>query len=341
MAREIDRKLRLTAALLGAVTRKDLAAAFRRVNAATPFDVERANKWLQGRAQPREQQVYEDWARLLDVGRGGQWVADCDSETFLAEICARHQRDPEALRGRGEAASPLAGRPERSLPLAGTYACYSHAWSPYFRSRLIRGALSITDMPASDGPTATYAEALPTGHLELTGAVTISPRAVNIDVRESPDGSQFLFCLFPPTPPVSVLAGFMCGTTVIGPDVQPSVTRIAMVRLPAAHPRLREADCYLEPQASIAEDLAALGLPVMQPAVVDRHIGAFLTDGHGGGLDQIAASAHRALVALLDLVWLAELRPGQPPAAAALPPDVAALRDRRGGAGRVVRLRRK
>src|SRR4030095_10089810 len=62
LAREIDRKLRLTAAFLGAATRKDLARAFHRVNAATPFDVERAHKWLQGRATPREPQVYEDWA---------------------------------------------------------------------------------------------------------------------------------------------------------------------------------------------------------------------------------------------------------------------------------------
>ena len=341
MAREIDRKLRLTAALLGTVTRKDLAAAFRRVNAATPFDVERANKWLQGRAQPREHQVYEDWAKLLDLDRNGQWIADCDSETFLAEICGRHHRDPDSLRGRGDAASPPSGKPERGLPLAGTYACYSHAWSPYFRSRLIRGALTITDPPASHGPVATYAEALPTGRLELGGTVTISPRAVAIDVRERPDGSHFLFCLFPPTPPVSVLAGFMCGTTVIGPDVQPSVTRIAMVRLPAASPRLRETDCYLEPQTSVAEDLAALGLPVVQPAVIDRHLGAFLTAGHGGGLDQIAASAYRTLVALFDPAWLAALRPGRTAAALGLPPGIAATRDRRGNASRVVRLRRK
>src|SRR5262245_48901037 len=97
VARDIDRKLRLTAALLGAVTRKDLAAAFRRVNPATPFDIDRANKWLQGRARPREPQVYEDWAKLLDLGHPGAWIADCDSEAFLDAICARHRRDRDAL----------------------------------------------------------------------------------------------------------------------------------------------------------------------------------------------------------------------------------------------------
>ena len=67
MARDIDRKLRLTAAVLGTITRKDLAAQFRLINPATTFDVERAQKWLQGRARPRERQVYEDWASALPM----------------------------------------------------------------------------------------------------------------------------------------------------------------------------------------------------------------------------------------------------------------------------------
>jgi hypothetical protein len=65
IGREIDRKLRLTGAALGTVTLKDLAAAFRRINPATRFDIDRAHKWLQGRARPREAQVYEDWAQSL------------------------------------------------------------------------------------------------------------------------------------------------------------------------------------------------------------------------------------------------------------------------------------
>ena len=84
MPREIDRKLRLTAALLRVATRKDLAKAFQRVNPATPFDVDRAHKWLQGRARPREQQVYDDWTKLLDLGRPGQWIAACADRPCIA-----------------------------------------------------------------------------------------------------------------------------------------------------------------------------------------------------------------------------------------------------------------
>lgn len=71
MARGSDRKPRITATLRGAVTCKDLVAAFRRVNPMTSFDIERTHKWIQGRAHPRVFRLYEDWARVLDLKRSG------------------------------------------------------------------------------------------------------------------------------------------------------------------------------------------------------------------------------------------------------------------------------
>ena len=67
----------------------------------------------------------------------------------------------------------------------------------------------------------------------------------------------------------------MCGTTIIGPETQPSVTRIAMVRLPSVSSRLRTAGAYLPTQGSVAEDLTALGLRIADPATVDRRLGEF------------------------------------------------------------------
>ena len=75
MARDIDRKLRVTAAVLGLITRKDLAAAFRRVNAATTFDIERAHKWLQGRSSPRDARLYQDWVLVLGIDQSAEWIA--------------------------------------------------------------------------------------------------------------------------------------------------------------------------------------------------------------------------------------------------------------------------
>src|SRR3546814_11977111 len=88
----------------------------------------------------------------------------------------------------------------------------------------------------------------------------------------------------------------MCGVAIIAPEVQPSVTRIAMVRLPGISPRLRDAAAYLPPQASIAADLSGLGLHVADAVTVDRCLADFLT-GSGNGLDQMSATAYRARAA--------------------------------------------
>ncbi|TWT00290.1 hypothetical protein [Reyranella sp. CPCC 100927] len=300
VARDIDQKLRLTAALIGAVTRKDLAAAFRRVNASTPFDLDRAHKWLQGRAQPRELQVYEDWVKLLDIDCSAQWVADCDSDAFLAAICARHQCDPYALRRRIEGNNPPIAK-ANSLVLAGTYVCYTHAWSPYFRGRLVRSELSIGAAPKL---AVHFGCVLPTGRIELDGAATFSRRAMHIDVREPAEGTQMAFYLFSPMPPASVLAGFLFGSTFLGPDDQPSVTRIVMVRLPSSNAHLRETEAFMPPNTSVAADLAAMGVPMTDPTAIDQHMSDFMNAGNGGGVDQIATSAYRALVAVFDRSWL-------------------------------------
>jgi hypothetical protein len=304
MARNIDRKLRLTAALLGTVGRKDLAAAFRRVNANTSFEIGRADKWLQGRAQPRELQVYEDWSKVLDLDRPGQWIADCDTDTFLDEICARHGRDREALLRALEGAANRIDGQRSVLELAGTFVCYSHAWSPYFHGRLIRGELSVAAASSPDRLPVTYTEVLPTGAMELKGTMSVAKRAVHIQVSDATGEAQVItFCLFQASPPASVLGGLMFGTTVIGPEAQPSVTRIVLVRLPAATARLRSADAYLPSQGSVAEDLAALGLRVEDSAAADRRLAEFLTGGHGG-FDQVPVSAYRALADLFDRSWL-------------------------------------
>jgi hypothetical protein len=148
VAQDIDRKLRVTAAFLGAVTAKDLAAAFRRANPVTSFDVERAHKWIQGRARPRESRLYEDWAKVVDLDRPGAWIADCISTTS------------------GQ-------RQERNPSLAGTYACYSHAWSPYFRGQIIRGEFSIAQQQGSQRLLARYSERLPTSRLHLEGPAKV------------------------------------------------------------------------------------------------------------------------------------------------------------------------
>jgi hypothetical protein len=308
----MDRKLRLTAALLGTTSRKDLAAAFRRVNPNTAFDVARADKWLHGRARPRDLQIYQDWSKVLDLDRPGQWIRDCGFEDFLAVTCARHGREPEDVRREIDASGRRPVQEGPGLSLAGAYVSYSHAWSPYFRGQLIRGELTIS-AGRSGRPSASYAEILPTGRMQLDGAVAVDKRALRVEVSDTTRISQYVcFSLFPPTPPVSVLGGLMFGTTLIGPDAQPSVTRAVLIHLPAVSTHLRSAEAYLPPGASLAEDLEALGLPIDQPAAIDRCLAEFLNEGGRDGMDQVPASSYRALVDLFDRTWLTRARAGVP-----------------------------
>lgn len=337
LAKDIDRKLRLTAALLGAVARKDLAAAFRRVNPATSFDIGRADKWLQGRARPRERQIYEDWSKVLGLDRPGTWIAACDLDAFIDELCARHGRDRDELLGLLDPSAARGLRDAAGLDLAGTYVCYSHAWSPYFRGRLMRGALSITDNRA-DRASASYTEVLPTGQMRLDGMLAVDKRALRIEVSDATRISQYLhFSLFPPSPPYSVLVGLMLGTTLIGPDAQPSVSRIAMIRLPQQRPHLKTSDAYLPPGSSLAADLERLGLPIDDPASVDDVLGSFLTTGGGDGVDQVSQADYRTLVDLFDRLWLVGI--GGRPAGGLGAVGGALSNPGEGGSGSVVALR--
>jgi hypothetical protein len=309
MAHEIASKLRLTAAVVGAVTRKDLAAAFRRVNASTPFDVDRAHKWLQGRANPRELQLYDDWARLLDLGRPGQWIAECDTESFLDAICARHGTDRDALRRLAEPPGNPERQQERGSMLAGAYACYSHAQSPYHLGKIIRGSLVIEAAARrKDALLATYSEAIAVGRIRLRGPVLFYARAVCLNLHmPSHEGMGPLFCsLFLPTLPVSVLAGVMCGPTLIDPSGQPPyATRVAMFRVPAAGAASLEAsNRYMDSaEDSASGDLAALGLPVAARAPeLGAQLESFLRPGgdRPSGFDQVRVAEYVDLVAACD-----------------------------------------
>ena len=150
MVRDFSMKLRLAAVVLGCTTRKELAAAFRGVNPATTFDVERADKWLSGKALPRGADVYRDWGKLLGLDRPLEWLATCSADELLALLAARDGVAPELLL---ESASDFPNGVRRqpvTRPadggrgfVEGAYACYSYSFSPYFPGWLIRSSMII------------------------------------------------------------------------------------------------------------------------------------------------------------------------------------------------------
>ncbi|KMO36320.1 hypothetical protein ACQVP2_33050 [Methylobacterium aquaticum] len=312
--RDFAAKLQLTAAVLGCQSQKSLAARFRQINPRTEFDVARSYKWTQGRTLPRSAALFDDWARLLNLGRSTQELLTADLDTFRDWLAERYGQVPAAVRGtraRREADGlPLVVPRIDERPLEGHYACFSHAQSPYYRGRLIRSSLTI-EPPDDPGEPAMahYTQTAPSfGVARLSGPVRMYGQTPCLAMHTvSASLAPIFVTLFRPTRPVSVLTGIMSSFTVVDPDNQPPyATRFVAVRIPpqAGH-RLEAGNRYLEAGASPASELAALGLAVAAAPDLDRRVAEYLDTGGWAGSLKGSADASGWLTIACDRVWLA------------------------------------
>lgn len=293
----------MAAAALGCGSRKELCARFRKVNPATECDLERLNKWVQGRSLPRAASVYADFGGVIGTTKPGRWIADCSLEEFAAELAACTGADAATLVAAGgtpaRAGTRAAGLFGGVATLAGAFAAYSPGWSPHFRGRLIRGALRLK--PGRNGTLiATYVETLVGRVVRLTGEVQIAGRSMHCVLRE-PDGDMVLFVsLQVPGPPASILCGVMSGVAFVAHESLPSACRIAFIRVPET-PRLDAGNRYLEPApGAIAADLAELGVTLAEAGRFDAVTREFL----GANPIQVTAQHQAGFADMLDHEYL-------------------------------------
>jgi hypothetical protein len=292
-------KLRMAAAALGCNSRKELCARFRSVNQATQCDLDRLNKWVQGRSLPRAASVYADFAAVVGTAKSASWIADCSIEAFATELahCTGAEPGtlavPDSLAPRG---SPrIAGLFRGIATLAGTYAAYSPAWSPHFHGRLLRGALRLAP-GRSRTLIATYTESLFGREVRLTAEAWIGGRSMHFVVRE-PEGDVPLFIsLQIPGPPASVLCGIMSGVAFVAHEPLPSACHIIFIRVPDT-PRLNATNRYFDPVVgSIATDLLDLSLTVPEA----DHLDALTREFLGTTPIQATTEHQRMFAAILD-----------------------------------------
>lgn len=312
MVRDFGAKLRITAALLGCASQKDLCARFREVNPATTFELDRSYKWMRGCSLPRSAQLYEDWAALLGTARPLHWLQSCTVDEFLQVVCEQHEVSRGALAaqaGLHAAASAETPEPEPrgALPgrhLAGLYACYSHAWSPYFEGRIIRGTLVIEAAGAPQALLATYAERVALGRIQVRGRLTVMGRSVHVDLAE-PVEFRLAMSLFLPGRLSSVLAGVMSGVSWVDADPQPAATRIVIIRVSGLTAAALEAsNRYLDAREPLSGDLTALGLHVAQPAELDHLLDGFLTAYRPSGYLKVGAEEYSRLALAVDRLFI-------------------------------------
>lgn len=302
LARDFAMKLRLAAVVLGCTTRKELAAAFRTANPETTFDVERADKWLNGRALPRTADVYRDLSRLLAPDRPLEWTTGCSADELLAVLVERADLPPDLLLEAARNFPHGARRQPAPRPIdsgasfvEGAYACYSYSFSPYFPGWLIRSSMLIG--PGHGENSVAYSHNMPPLPTRFVGDITFNGRGMQIALHQTVSGDMRIhMALFGPAPPATVLAGMLCGAAVVTPEPEPSAARIILIRLPAPSPAFDALHTAFQPHESIADDLALAGMPFSNPAELDRRIKDYLPAQPRNGIEQIATVEYRQLV---------------------------------------------
>jgi hypothetical protein len=292
-------KLRMAAAALGCSSRKEFCARFRGVNPKTQCDLDRLNKWVQGRSLPRSPSVYADLAAVIGSTKPGRWVADCSPEEFTAELIACTNADAATLaipdnlsrRGNPRAAGLLGG----VATLAGSFAAYSPAWSPPFLGRLVRGALRLA-AGRNGALMATYTETFQGRPLHMSAEVWIGGRAMHFLVRD-PDGDMPAFIsLQLPGPPANVLCGVMSGVAFIAHEPLPSASRIVFIRVQET-PKLDDSNRFFEPApGTIAADLMDLGVSIAEADRLDSFTRKFV----GSNPMQVTPQDQVAFASMLD-----------------------------------------
>lgn len=186
--------------------------------------------------------------------------------------------------------------------LAGAYACYSHAWTPYFEGRIVRGSLIIGAAAGRHGPMATYGKRLALGHVHLSGPVRVINRTIYLDLIDAGEEFRLSMCLFTPGTLANVLAGVMFGATLVDVEPQPAATRVVMIRIPAGGAaQLEDSDRYIDlAEEPLSHDLGALGLSAAASGDLNEVLEGFLRGDHARAYLKADAGEYAQLVLAID-----------------------------------------
>ena len=329
MVRDFGLKLRITAAVLGCASQKDLCARFHEVNPATIFELDRSYKWMQGRALPRSVWLYEDWAALLGTGRPLAWLQSCTEDEFLELLCGHFAVSREALLAR---AGVVTGPPADEVPadraheariewpryrhLVGTYAWYANSLSSCLQGKIIRASLVIEAAEGRPGLVATcpliswrrFGGPMSLGRVQLSCPVRVVNRSIFLDLIDAGEEFRLSMCLFVPGAMASVLAGVMSGASLLDADPEPAATRIVLIRVPGAMAaELEVSNRYIDATEPLSSDLAALGSPAGTSAGLDALLKGFLLGDHASGrIIKVDRGKYSELALAIDPLFMEE-----------------------------------
>lgn len=276
----VAEKLELTSIALGCLTRKELCAAFLRVNPQTVMTLQNSYNWLSGRSVPRTFSLFEDWAAALRLDEGPHFVLSSSLEEF-AEAVGRRVVLPagllESLGGASGAASAAreavpGARPETArepgagagaagaaaMPgpsrgsvwrngalLHGSFLALSHSWSPQQRGRLLGGALSF-EVQEGGRITVDYREKILGRTVRFGGSGLEDGRTGQVTLHCEANAATYLMAFHLPPLPGNLTAGVFAGTALYDPDSEPTASGILFLRNHALEREALEAVCGYE-----------------------------------------------------------------------------------------------
>ncbi|WP_028467271.1 hypothetical protein [Nisaea denitrificans] len=297
-------KLRLILRVTGCETQKEFYAKLKSVNPDTGYDPVRAYKWVQGRSSPRNRSVYEDLARLIDLGLSGDDLRTCSYDDFYRLLAGRYGdllldipapdrapgHDTVAAQVKSDEAPPAYPLPDY---LVGRYLTLSRAWSPHRPGCLITGVTDISHGP--DGNLLiNYIEHLPWGTLKLNGPAQRIGRNMTTQLVSRDQEMLLTFTYALPPAPGVVLAGILSGVTMHDAEMRPVAGRVIGLRLQEGSEARIEAgaDGYLGLTAEeIAEQLVRFDMKPDQAARLAPDVLEFLIDTGDRGLIEAPVTA--------------------------------------------------
>lgn len=310
---DIARKLELTSIALGCLTRKELCAAFNRVNPNTVMSLQNCYNWQSGRAVPRNFSLFEDWAAAVGLGEGPHFIMSSSLDEFARAIGAKFALPDGLLESFGR--PPIAEPAPAALPrtevapavwrngalLRGRFLALSQSWSPAQQGRLVVGVIDL-DIDGDGGLSAHYCENVLGRMVAFGGSGLEDGKTAQVTLRCEANGATFLMALHLPPLPGNLAGGILAGNALYDPNAEPTASPILLLRnhelAPAAFEGLagyRDLDV-----AAIAACLDQLGYGRDPGLVAERELRRLLVDDAARSLVSVGRDALSRAAVLLD-----------------------------------------
>jgi hypothetical protein len=317
---DIAKKLELTSIALGCLTRKELCAAFARVNPNTVMSLQNSYNWQSGRAVPRNFGLFEDWAAAVGLSEGPHFIMSSSLDEFARVIGAKFALPDGLLAsfGRAPAQTPtLAPATATAEPmpragiepaewrngalLRGRFLVLSLSWSPVQRGRLVCGVIDF-DTGGGGNLSAHYIENVLGRRVAYSGSGLEDGKTGQVALRCDANGATYLMALHLPPLPGNLAGGILAGNALYDPNSEPTAGPILLLRnhqLPPA--ALEDIAGYRDlDDAAIAGCLEQLGYGRDPAFEAEQAMRGLLAGEAGGSLVSVGRDALGRVAVLLD-----------------------------------------